>query len=208
VIYGTGGFARETAQLLTDLDPSSFQLRGFLDDDSTHHGQTCWGLPILGDVAWLATRPGTAVVIAVGSPQVKQTIAKRVREAGATFPILVHPSARIGHGVTLGEGCIICGNCFLTTDIVLGTFVTLNLGCTVGHDTAIADFVTCAPACNLSGNVRLETGVELGTNTSLIPNTSVGAWSIVGAGACVTRDIPPGVLAVGTPAKPIRDLAD
>jgi len=120
VIYGSGGFARETAQLLTDLDSPSLQVRGFLDDDTTRHGQCCWGLPILGDVAWLATRPGTAVVIAVGSPRTKQAIANRARAAGATFPTLVHPSATVGQGVTLGNGCIICGNCILTTDITVG----------------------------------------------------------------------------------------
>jgi len=39
------------------------------------------------------------------------------------------------------------------------------------------------------------------------PGVTIGANTVVGAGAVVTRDLPPGVLAVGVPARVIRSLA-
>ena len=56
----------------------------------------------------------------------------------------------------------------------------------------------------MSGHVILGEGVKIGTSAVILPGVRVGAWSIVGAGAVVTRDIPDNVTAVGVPAKVIR----
>jgi len=79
--------------------------------------------------------------------------------------------------------------------------------CTVGHDAIIEDFVTLYPGVHVSGNVYLEEGAEIGTGTAIIQGVRVGAWTTVGAGAVVVKDLPPGVVAVGVPAKVIREKA-
>jgi acetyltransferase-like isoleucine patch superfamily enzyme len=104
-----------------------------------------------------------------------------------------------------GAGCIICAGSIFTTDIVVGSFVTFNLMCAITHDDVIGDFATLAPACNLSGNVHVGEGTDLGTKVSAIPGVRIGRWSIVGAGAVVTRDLPDNVTAVGVPAKVIKE---
>ena len=62
-------------------------------------------------------------------------------------------------------------------------------------------FATLAPAVTLAGSVHVGRGADLGTRATCIPGVSVGAWSVIGAGAVVTRDIPDGVTAVGVPAR-------
>jgi acetyltransferase-like isoleucine patch superfamily enzyme len=52
----------------------------------------------------------------------------------------------------------------------------------------------------LSGQVRVALGAHIGTGASVIQGIRIGAWSIVGAGAVVIRDVPAGVTAVGVPA--------
>jgi acetyltransferase-like isoleucine patch superfamily enzyme len=49
--------------------------------------------------------------------------------------------------------------------------------------------------------VVIENDVWLGANTSVLPGVTIGKGSVVGAGAVVTKDIPPFSLAVGIPAK-------
>ena len=56
----------------------------------------------------------------------------------------------------------------------------------------------------LAGSVRVGTGADLGARATCIPGVRIGDWSVIGAGAVVTRDIPNGITAVGVPA---RDLA-
>ncbi|MET9256199.1 sugar O-acetyltransferase [Streptomyces sp. NPDC003717] len=48
--------------------------------------------------------------------------------------------------------------------------------------------------------------VWLGGGVIVCPGVSIGDNSVIGAGAVVTRDIPPNVVAVGNPARPVRDL--
>jgi len=47
----------------------------------------------------------------------------------------------------------------------------------------------------------------LGGGVIVLPGVSIGADSVIGAGAVVTRDVPPGVVAVGNPARVVRSLA-
>jgi acetyltransferase-like isoleucine patch superfamily enzyme len=52
--------------------------------------------------------------------------------------------------------------------------------------------------------VRVETGADIGTNAILLPGVRIGNGAIVGAGAVVTKDVPPFAVATGVPAKVIR----
>ena len=54
--------------------------------------------------------------------------------------------------------------------------------------------------------VHLEEGVYVGTNAVILPGVRIGKRAIIGAGAVVSRDIPPGVFAAGVPAKVIKTL--
>ena len=47
----------------------------------------------------------------------------------------------------------------------------------------------------------------IGGSVTLTPGVTIGDDSIIGAGSVVTRDIPAGVVAVGNPCRPLRDIA-
>lgn len=80
----------------------------------------------------------------------------------------------------------------------------VNIGCTVGHDSVLSDFVTMNPSVNVSGNVHVGTGAELGTGSVLIPHANIGEWSILGAGSVATKAVDANVTALGAPARPIK----
>ena len=207
IIFGSGGFAREVAQVVRDINAvtPTWSLLGFVDDDPGKHGTTVGGLPVLGGGDWLDAHPGVACSIGVGSPGAKRRIALRLQES--PFATLVHPRAWIGERVVLGTGSIVCANAAATCDIVIGAHCIINLSVTIGHDARIGDYATLAPSVNVSGYAEIGAGCDLGTGAALIPAAKVGAWSTVGAGSVVLGELPANVTAVGAPARVIKTRA-
>lgn len=206
-IFGAGGFGREVLQIALDqnLDRQEWNILGFLDENEAIWNQTIHEFPVLGGTSWIQRYPKTHIVVAVGDPRIRaRIVSDLVSYGGQYFPRLIHPTAWIGRRVTIGEGTIICSGTRITTDIQVGRHVILNLNCTIGHDSVLEDFCTLYPGIHVSGNVYLEEGTELGTGTAIIPKVRIGRYTTVGAGAVVVKDLPAGVVAVGVPAKVIR----
>lgn len=209
-LFGAGGFAREVLQVILDINetnPSAppWQPVGFAVDPDFSKKTDIHDLPILGSTEWLKANPEVNVVIAIGSSAARRRIANHISKvASNSFATLVHPKAWIGRRVNIAPGTVICAGALITTDVTIGAHVHVNIGCTIGHDSALSDFVTLNPGTNISGNVSVETGAEIGTGSVIIPRADIGEWSIVGAGTVVTKPIPPNVTAVGAPAKVIK----
>jgi sugar O-acyltransferase (sialic acid O-acetyltransferase NeuD family) len=203
LIAGAGGFGREVASLVDDINraQSRWRLVGFLDRPG-ERDRTVRGLPVLDAASASSLAPDTQAVIAVGDPQVKERIVGQVEQLGLPFATLVHPTALMDSSVTLGSGSIVCAGSILTVNIVVGAHVSVNPGCTIGHDAVIGEYSTLAPGCHISGEATIGRSVMLGTGACMIQQTKIGDGTIVGAGAVVVRDIPSGVTAVGVPAKP------
>lgn len=209
VIIGAGGFAREVAWLVEDINAVSeeWELLGFIDENVANHGKVLNGLPVLGDFDYFYNRglnESIYTVCAVGNPRIKMNLVKKAVEWGFKFVNLIHPSAMMSRHVAMGVGNIICAGNIITTNITLGNHVAINPGCGIGHDAVIKDFCTILWSVNISGNVCVGAGCQIGTKTVVIQGINIGEWSTIGAGAVVVRDIPPHCTAVGVPARPIK----
>lgn len=205
-IVGSGGFAREILTLINDINRQTkkYEFVGFVGFDKN---QTMHGYPVIGnDKEVNNTTEPISLVIAVGEPNLKEKIKSKYTNPLISFPAMVHPSVIVGdsESVKIGEGCIICAGCILTTDITLHDFVTLNLQCTVGHDTVINNYASFMPSVNISGEVNVGKGVYMGTGAKIINQLEIGENTIVGAGAVVAKSLPANCTAVGVPAKPIK----
>lgn len=207
-ILGSGGFAREVLCLIQDINRNhkEYDLLGFIDN-SLPKGSIVNGYPIIGnDEIILKEKPTLSLALAFGEPHLKKKVAEKYSAANFTFPNLIHPSVLIGSSeyVKMGKGCIICANTILTTNIELGDYITLNIMCTVGHDTIIGSYSSFMPSCNISGEVSIGECVYGGTGVKIINQTEVGDNTILGAGAVVSKTIPADCTAVGVPARPIK----
>lgn len=117
--------------------------------------------------------------------------------------IEIHPGAQIGrrfvidhgHGVVIGE----------TAEI--GDDVTLYQGVTLG---GIAPSVDSRAQVNVKRHPTLQSGVILGSGAQVLGPITIGEGARVGANSVVTRDVPPGLTAVGIPAHVMmpRDRAE
>jgi acetyltransferase-like isoleucine patch superfamily enzyme len=113
-----------------------------------------------------------------------------------------HPMSWVAPEASLGPGTVVCAGAIVQPDAVVGAHVILNSSCIVEHDARVADFAHLSNA-HLGARSSAGEGALLAMGSIVIPDVLIGPWAIVGAGSVVTRDVHPGVTAVGIPARPI-----
>jgi len=209
-LFGAGGFGREVAWLLRE----TAQVRGetadlvFVTPDLPLAGVHPGGVPAISETDFAQAHRDRPALVTLGDPTARRKVAETAAGLGARFATAIHPGVRHSDSVTLGEGTILCAGTILTVDITLGCHVHVNLDCTIGHDCRLSDFATLAPGVHVSGAVEIGADDYIGTGAVILNgdndrHLSIGAGAVVGAGACVTRDVPPGTTVVGIPAKPL-----
>ena len=206
VIIGAGGHAREVSDILVSCKHrgADIEVIGFIDESG--HTAPIGGLPILGGFGWFegVDRDEVGVTCAVGTPKVSRALIRRALDMNLQFVSALSPLASISPSAKIGRGVIVFPHVFVSCDVVIGNFVTLNVASTVSHDAKVGDFSNVSPGAHLAGNVSLGTGSFIGMGCNIIQGRSVGGWSVVGAGAVVLDDVPPRVTAVGVPARVVN----
>ena len=190
VIIGAGGFAREIAWLIEEINKKKLQwnLLGFIDDNYKNIEKNLNGYRVIGDVDCLKNmKKDIYSIIAIGNGKTRKKIIEKLKDR--KFGVLVHPNVSISKSVSIEEGSISCSGNILTVNINIGKHVIVNLDCTIGHDAKIENFSTLLPGVNLSGETIIGECSTLGTGSAIIQGIKIGKNVMIGAGAVVIRDI-------------------
>jgi sugar O-acyltransferase (sialic acid O-acetyltransferase NeuD family) len=146
-------------------------------------------------------------VLGVGSPKARFLLKNKMDNVGGTIEKVIVDSVEIGsYGVNIGNGVNIMSGTIITNDINIGDCTLINLNCTIGHDSIIGNYCELSPGVHISGHVEIGDFTSIGTGAVIIPHVKIGKNCIIGAGSVVNKDIPDNSIAVGVPAKVIKEV--
>jgi len=198
-VYGTGGIAIVTADVLAD---SGMSISGFYDDDptKTHYlGKSVKsGISIDPD---LRLPNDLESLICIGDNHRRAYL---IRTLMPRLGRAIHPSALVSSSATIGAGSLVFHGSKIQAGTRVGDGVIVNTGGSIDHDCSIGDFAHIAPNVTLCGYVEVGEGANIGAGSVVIPGVKIGRWATLGAGSTVIKDIPDHAVAVGCPARVIR----
>jgi acetyltransferase-like isoleucine patch superfamily enzyme len=181
---------------------------------------------LIDDSVQLGVRPGRAIpsfVLRIGRQAVVRSgsVIYAGSQIGESFEtghnVVVREQNEIGSHVRVWNNTVIDYGC------VIGDRVKIHSNCYVAQLTTIEDDVFIAPGASLANDPHpgsdthlcmrgptIKAGAQIGMNATILPFVTIGERSLVGAGAVVTHDVPPGMIVVGNPArilKPVGELS-
>lgn len=128
--------------------------------------------------------------------------------------VLVREDVKIGEGSLVGTNSVIDGRCSI------GRGVSIQTGAYISAYSTIEDHSFLGPYCVLLNDryaakresklvgPTIKRGASIGGNATIMAGVTVGEYSLVGASAVVTKDVPPRSIYAGVPAKLLRKIPE
>ena len=146
-----------------------------------------------------------------------------IHESGhVDLPCVIGEGTKIWHychvmrEARIGRNCILGQNVFVGAGVTIGNNVKIQNNVSVYSGVTLEDDVFCGPSTVFTNVInprseitrtseyqskRIGRGATLGANCTILCGHDVGRYAFVGAGAVVTKSVPPYALIVGVPAR-------
>ena len=123
--------------------------------------------------------------------------------------------AHVRKGAKIGKNCNIGKDVYIDVDVEIGNNVKIQNGVSVYHGVKVEDDVFLGPHMTFTNDLYprafnedwevvptlVKKGASIGAHATIVCGTTIGEYSMVGAGSVVTKDVPPFGLVYGNPAR-------
>jgi sugar O-acyltransferase (sialic acid O-acetyltransferase NeuD family) len=211
IILGTGGNCIDILDAINEINliTDTYEVVGFLDDNSSLWGKNLFGTKVLGGLESASEYGDSFFVNGIGSPHnfwKKKEIIDTTNIPVERFESVYHPSASVSNLATVGKGVVVLKNVSVSADLTIGNHVIILPNSVINHNDRIDDYVCIASSVSIAGNVHVENHSYIGGGSSILGNITIQQNSLVGMGSVVIRDVETNTVVAGNPARVIRTL--
>ncbi len=203
-IYGAGGLGREVeivARKINNLD-NKWERILFIDDNNTL-GEID-GIQVCSYVEAKEKYSDLEVSIAVGEPITREKLYNKVKSDGIRFATLIHPGVYIDKSTRIGEGTTISEGVTITSHVTIGENVYIQPHAVIGHDIQVGRHSVVGSNTEIGGANVIGERVFIGFMVGTLQGLTIGDDVEISAGSIVFRNVEPGMIVMGNPARVIR----
>ncbi len=142
--------------------------------------------------------------IAIGDPFIRRQKQELLLAHQFKLITAMHDQSTCAEQSDIGIGSSIMAGAVVNPYAIIGRGCIINTSASVDHDCVVEDYVNLGPGCRLAGGVKIGELSNLGIGALVIPNKTIGRGCVIGAGSVVISDIPDNSVAVGIPARIIK----
>lgn len=144
---------------------------------------------------------------------------------------VIYGGSAIGEGLETGHGVVIREQNIIGDHLSIWNNSTIDYGCHIGSNvrvhcnvyiaqfTSIEDGVFIAPGVQIANDPHpicglcmqgptIKKNARIGVNVTILSHITIGEGALIGAGSVVTKDVPPGMLAYGNPARAVKRVEE
>jgi len=211
IFWGATGQARV---LYEALQASDYRLIATFDNRQV--APPLEGVPLLigqeNFLTWLAEQNRDEEIlfcVAIGGSRGSDRVQRQywLRQQGLHPLTILHARAFVAKTASVGAGSQVLAMAAVCANARIGEATIINTAATVDHDCVLGDGVHVAPGAHLAGEIRVDDHAFIGMGALILPRLHIGRNAVVGAGSVVTRDVAPGGVVKGSPAKPVENNA-
>jgi len=192
IIVGAGAAGQEIFSWASPhFEAMGLDFKGYIDDD--HPTAFC-------KIMDYYPESNDVFVCSIGSSVSRVKCSNHLKEKGAAFINLIHPSAIVLSSLH-SKGIVIAPFVYISNNVKIGEDVLINVSATVGHDVVIGKGSIICPHANLTGYVVVGERVLIGSHACVIPGKHIGDAAVIGAGSAVMRNVLAETTVIGVPAK-------
>lgn len=205
-IYGSGGSGREVKDIADMI--GTWEEIIFIDD--TVESGVFKGVKRMPFDCFCKTfdKKNSEVIVALGEPEYKKKLYKKVKDRDYSFANVIHPTAWISPSAKLGRGIIIKAGVIISCDAVVEDNVRIEPFAIIGHDCIVRESTQISPNVTMGGCSEIGAESYIGINVPIKENLKIGSNVVIGMGSVVLRDIPDNVIAMGNPARAMKHKDD
>lgn len=201
IIIGAGGYAKS---VLDSVNYDLYEFVGFIDERFERNEHL--GYKVLAhNLDNIKEKNSYCYFIAIGDNAKRKKWFDRLEENSLEIINIIDKSAIVSKMAKIGKGCFVGKMAIVNSCATIGDNTVINTKSLVEHGCTVGKHANISTNTTINGDVVVGEGTVLYSGVTVIGQRLVGDWSVVGAGAIVTKNIPNNVVAVGIPAKVIKD---
>ena len=203
-IVGIGLYSEVMYELATDC---GYTVNGFYDIYNGEYRTEVMGIAVLGCFSELDASDikDKDFIVAVGDNKMRHDLMLKIEECGGNLPTLIHPEAKISKSARIGKGVYIHMGAVLWTESEVGDYSIVSPNTVIAHHAKVGQSCLISVSSVVGARVHVGNYTMFGIGSIAITGVdTIGENVMLGAGTTATKNIEDNVLAVGSPARVVK----